>query len=115
MPATGGEVPVPSVRTGPYPELVALDDEALLDELQRLVAASPRAAARWSTLSGEELRPLIGWICQPKLASSRRRRLREAVHVLERQPLEETGGMRIVDELSPPGIQGPSIWDAIWK
>jgi hypothetical protein len=104
---------LPRGAPSPYLDLVA-DDEALLDEFQRLVARSAKASQRWDALSGEDLRPLIDWMCQPKLARVRRRRMREAVRLLERQPLEEVGGVRIVDELAPPGIQGPSIWDAIF-
>jgi len=91
-----------------------LDDEAILDELQRAVAASPEASARWETLSADQVRPLVDWVCQPKLAAVRRRRVHEAVRVLERQPLDEVGGMRIIDELSPAGIEGPSVIDAIF-
>jgi hypothetical protein len=68
-------------------------DEVLLDELQVRVKESPKAEARWQALTPEQLRPLVDWVCKPKRQSVGRRRVREAVKVLERPPLEEPGGV----------------------
>ena len=88
------------------------DEEALLQELERQVAASPAAQARWNCLPSKSLAPLIDWVCAPRFAFLARRRIAEAVALLERTPLNEVGGVRSIDLVAPPGIVGPSIWDA---
>lgn len=94
---------------------VPKDVESILDKLELAVARSPRAKARWDALSADDLMPLVDWVCRPRSELVARRRIREAVGTLERAPLSDVGGVRTIDLLAPPGVQGPSIWDTLFR
>lgn len=64
-----------------------------------LVAASPKADARWCACTADQLRPLVDWVCATRSLRAGRRRVSEAVKVLERPAGAEYEGTGMVGAL----------------
>lgn len=85
------------------------DDDVVLDRFLSAVQQSSKARTRWESLTSEQLRPLVDWVCLPRWRWMRLHRIPEAVRVLERPPSVPVGP-GITDMLFPP-VDGPSPFD----
>ena len=85
------------------------DDDVVLDRFLSAVQQSSKAHTRWESLTSEQVRPLVDWVCLPRWRWMRLRRIPEAVRVLERPPSAPVGP-GIADMLFPP-VDGPSPFD----